>query len=100
MCRIKHVHGHSKMRGISFTVRILHAVKCEDDGSDSTHYYLLIYCNSLSIGIYFVFRSFLTSPFWLFPAAYSCLGFVTTIKELSNMLLVSETTLIKKLSQQ
>lgn len=90
MCRIKHVHGHSKMRGISFTVRILHAVKCEDDGSDSTHCYLMIYCNSLSIGIYFVIRSFLSSSFWLFPAACSCRGFVTTIKELSNMLLVNQ----------
>lgn len=49
MCRIKHAHSRSIMRGISFTVRILHAVKCEDDGSDSTHYYLTIYCNSSGI---------------------------------------------------
>ena len=79
------VHGHFKMRGISFTVRSLHAVMCEDDSSDSTDYYLMIYCNSLSMGICFVFRSFLSSSLWLFAVVYFCLRFVTTIKELSYM---------------
>ncbi len=56
------VHGHFKMRGISFTVRGLHAVMCEDDSSESTHYYLMIYCNSFRMGIRFVFRSYFPAP--------------------------------------
>lgn len=81
------VHGHFKMRGISFTVRSLHAVMCEDDSADSTHYYLTIYCSSFSMGSCFVFRSLLSSSPWLFPVVYFCLRFVTAIKELSNMLI-------------
>lgn len=81
------VHGRFKVRGVSFTARSLHAVMCEDDGSDSTHYYLMIYCNSRSMGICFVFRSLLPSSPWLFPVVYFCRRFVTTIKELSNMLI-------------
>lgn len=81
------VHGHFKMRGISFTVRSLHAVMCEDNSSDSTHYYLMIYCNSLSMGICFVFRSLLASSPWLFSVVYFCLRFVTIIKEPSNALI-------------
>lgn len=78
------VHGHFKVRGVSFTVRGLHAVMCEDDGSDSTHYYLMIYCNSFTMGICFVFRSSLPSSPWLSPVMYFCLRFVSAIKELSN----------------
>lgn len=64
------VHGHFKVRGISFTVRGLHAVMCDDDGSDSTHYYLMIYCNSLTMDICFVFRALLPSSPLLSPVMY------------------------------
>lgn len=51
-----------------FTVRSLQAVMCED----SSHYYLMIYCNSPSLGICFVFRSLLSGSLWLVPVV--CFG--------------------------
>ena len=96
MCCIKHVHGRSKMRGISFAARSF-AVKCEDDRSDSTHCYLMIYCNSPTISICFVIRSLFPSSLQFHPTVYF-LPSLYHMKELSSMLLVSEKKLIKKLS--
>lgn len=61
------VRGRFKRRDISFAVRSSHAVMCEDDGCDSTRYYLMIYCNSLSKGICFIFRSLLCCTLWFSP---------------------------------
>lgn len=49
---------------------VLHAVNCEDDGSDSTHYYLMIYCNSLTISICFAIRSLFPSSLLFRPTVY------------------------------
>lgn len=59
----------SKMRGITFTLRISYAMKWKDDDSDRTHHHLM-YCNSLSI-ICFVFRS----P----PLALCCCVFLSVL---------------------